>query len=117
MAYIGLIVDDVVVNKFELKNNVLTIGRSPDNDVPIEDHAVSSFHAQVLKEEDPYLEGQTQYILEDLNSTNSTKVNGQKVEHHKLINGDLIQIGYNKFRFVDKNQVNLDRTAVIVPES
>ncbi|NVJ59062.1 MAG: FHA domain-containing protein [Gammaproteobacteria bacterium] len=117
MAYIGLIVDDVVVNKFELNNNVLTIGRSPENDVPIEDNSVSSFHAQVLKEDDPYLEGQTQYILEDLDSTNATKVNGLKINHHKLINGDLIQIGYNKFRFVDKSQVNLDRTAVIVPES
>jgi pSer/pThr/pTyr-binding forkhead associated (FHA) protein len=116
MAYIGLLVDDVIVNKFELEQGVLTIGRSPDNDVQIEDHAVSSFHAQILKEEDPYLEGQVQYILEDLKSTNSTKVNGNRIEKHKLINGDLIQIGYNKFRFVDKNQVNLDRTAVILPD-
>ncbi|MEE4245816.1 MAG: FHA domain-containing protein [Kangiellaceae bacterium] len=114
MAYIGLLLDGVVVKKFELTDNALTLGRSPNNDVPIEDSAVSSFHAQVLREEDPYLEGQVQYILEDLQSTNSTKVNGIKVEKHKLINGDLIDIGYNTFRFVDETQVNLDRTAVIV---
>ncbi|NVJ49190.1 MAG: FHA domain-containing protein [Gammaproteobacteria bacterium] len=114
MAYIGLIVDDVIVNKFTLDSGVLTIGRSPQNDVPIEDGAVSSFHAQIIREEDPYLDGQVQYFLEDLKSTNSTKVNGIKIDHYRLINGDLIQIGYSSFRFVDKNQTNLDRTAVIV---
>ncbi|WMS85788.1 FHA domain-containing protein [Pleionea litopenaei] len=114
MAYLGLIIDDVIVNKFPLDSGVLTIGRSPQNDVPIEDNAVSSFHAQIIREEDPYLEGQVQYMLEDLKSTNATKVNGLAIDHHKLINGDLIQIGYSSFRFVDKSQVNLERTAVIV---
>ncbi len=116
MAYLGLIVDDVVVNKFDLESGVLTIGRSPDNDVQIEDNAVSSFHAQILREEDPYLDGQVQYLIEDLKSTNSTRVNGVKIDKQKLNNGDLIEIGYSKFRFVDKNQVSLDRTAVILPE-
>ncbi|PWK53014.1 FHA domain-containing protein [Pleionea mediterranea] len=116
MAHLGLIIDDVVVNKFDLEGGVLTIGRSPDNDVQIEDHAVSSYHAQIIREEDPYLEGQVQYLLEDLKSTNATKINGLKVDKQKLINGDLIEIGYSKFRFIDKHQVNLDRTAVILPE-
>jgi len=116
MAHLGLIVDDVIVNKFSLEDGVLTIGRSPDNDVQIEDQSVSSFHAQVLKEDDPYLDSEARYILEDLQSTNSTKVNGSKIEKYTLINGDLIEIGYTKFRFVDKTQTTLDRTAVILPE-
>ncbi|WP_144392255.1 FHA domain-containing protein [Pleionea sediminis] len=116
MAYLGLIVDDVVVNKFELNNGVLTIGRAPDNDVQIQDNSVSSFHAQILHEEDEYLEDQNHYEIEDLKSTNSTRVNGVKIEKQKLNNGDLIEIGYSKFRFVDKTQTNLDRTAVILPD-
>ncbi len=116
MAYLALLVDDVVVNKFNLNENALTIGRSPNNQVQIEDNAVSSFHAQITQESDPYFEGQIRYVLEDLKRTTATKVKGMKVNQHTLNNGDLIQIGYNKFRFVDEQQSNLDRTAVILPD-
>ncbi len=116
MAYLGLLVDDVVVNKFEISEGALTIGRAPDNQVQIEDHAVSSYHAQILCESDPYLENQHTYSIEDLKSTNATRVNGIKITQQKLNHGDLIEIGYNKFRFVDKSQTKLDRTAVILPE-
>ena len=116
MAFLALLVDDVVINKFELDNEKTTIGRAADNAIQIEEAAVSSTHAQVVQQSDPYMESSTQFFIEDLESTNSTRVNGSKITRQRLFHNDLIEIGYNKFRFVDKSQVDPDRTAVIITE-
>ncbi|HEV7869073.1 MAG TPA: FHA domain-containing protein [Chthoniobacteraceae bacterium] len=73
----------------ELSEDVITIGRVSDNLLQIDDASVSSHHAQLT------LVG-TDYILQDLGSTNGTRLNGQQVsegEDHKLTEGDTIRFG------------------------
>ena len=69
----------------------LTIGRAPDNAVIIDNPAVSGHHARVFSESGAV-------ILEDLNSTNGTFVNGQRVSQALAGPGDLIKIGSTTFR-------------------
>ncbi|MCL4523210.1 MAG: FHA domain-containing protein [Acidobacteria bacterium] len=64
----------------------ITIGRAPDNDIQIDNLAVSSHHARVFMEE-------SRLVLEDLNSLNGTFVNNQKVQRVNLKQADQILIG------------------------
>jgi pSer/pThr/pTyr-binding forkhead associated (FHA) protein len=70
----------------------LTIGRSPDNALIIDNPAVSGHHARVFSESGAV-------ILEDLNSTNGTFVNGQHTTRRVLRNGDVVQIGKHQLVF------------------
>lgn len=72
----------------------LTIGRSPDNNVPLmaDDSSVSGRHARIVSEGD-------RYFIEDLGSTNGTFLNTSKVrqgEREPLSNGDKIRVGAAK---------------------
>jgi predicted component of type VI protein secretion system len=64
----------------------VTIGRAPDNDIQIDNLAVSSHHARVFMEE-------SRLVLEDLNSLNGTFVNNQKIQRVNLKQADQILIG------------------------
>ena len=71
----------------------LSIGRSPDADVRIEDRFASSIHARV------YSRG-ANYYAEDMNSTNGTFLNGAVLEGEaELADLDEIKIGDTEFRF------------------
>jgi FHA domain-containing protein len=70
----------------------LTIGRSPDNAVIIDNPAVSGHHARVYSESGAM-------ILEDLNSTNGTYVNGQHTPRRLLRSGDVVLIGKHQLVF------------------
>ena len=76
------------------RGGVYRIGRE-GADLMLEDEKVSRKHAEIG------LYGPEAYVLRDLASTNGTLVNGRRVsEKVKLKNGDLIQIGDTKIRFV-----------------
>ncbi len=70
----------------ELLDDVITVGRLPDNAIQIDDASVSSHHAQFS------LVG-GEYELKDLNSTNGTYVNGQRADVVSLKPGDKIRFG------------------------
>jgi hypothetical protein len=71
----------------------LSIGRSRDADVPIEDRYASGVHARVFSRAD-------RFLVEDMNSTNGTLLNGASLhDEAELIDGDTIQIGDTVFRF------------------
>ncbi len=71
----------------------LSIGRSKDSDVRIEDRYASSLHARVFSREG-------RYFVEDMNSTNGTLLNGATLKGEaELIDGDVVQIGDTEFRF------------------
>jgi multidrug efflux pump subunit AcrA (membrane-fusion protein) len=72
-----------------------TLGRTPDNDIRIDEDFISRHHAVLL------LSGITT-IVEDLNSTNGTYVNGEPVNRRTLKEGDLVTLGKTEFRFVVK---------------
>lgn len=116
MAHIELLVEDVVINKWDLDEEVVILGRSKDCDIQIDDQSVSSKHARVVAEEDEFLQGNSNFYLEDLKSTNGTELNDKPVRRQKLADGDLIKIGFTQFRFIE-NQANLlDQTAVILQD-
>jgi pSer/pThr/pTyr-binding forkhead associated (FHA) protein len=71
----------------------LSIGRSRDSDVQIEDRYASSLHARVFSRGG-------RFFVEDMNSTNGTLLNGATLKGEaELIDGDSVQIGDTVFRF------------------
>jgi pSer/pThr/pTyr-binding forkhead associated (FHA) protein len=83
--------DDKVLKRYPL-GPLATIGRLPDNTVVIDNPAVSGHHACVS------LDGSS-FILEDLDSTNGTLVDGRRVTRHTLRHGDAFQIGNHALEF------------------
>lgn len=79
---------------YEIRSEETLIGRNPTTDVTLLDENISREHAIVLFEPDADV-----YTVEDLQSTNGTKVNGKGVRSEELMNGDEIQIGHTVFRF------------------
>jgi hypothetical protein len=76
--------------KYGLNGNIFTIGRAENNDIVLRDGSSSSSHA-VLK-----LTECGDFAITDLESTNYTKVNGQKVRTMTLMNGDVLQMGESR---------------------
>ena len=76
MAKLILLLDDRVVNEFPVDAPV-TIGRQSDNAVVIDNAAVSSHHACVYRDDD-------HFVVEDLQSTNGTFVNGTRISRRNL---------------------------------
>jgi len=70
------------------------IGRNPTTDVTLLDENISREHALILLDADS-----GSYTIEDLQSTNGTKVNGKGVRSQALRHGDEIQVGHTVFRF------------------
>jgi pSer/pThr/pTyr-binding forkhead associated (FHA) protein len=79
---------------FEMRKDRMTIGRSRESDIFLEDLAVSRLHTTITRE------GQGQYVIRDENSANGTYVNGQKIAEHVLDEGDEIQVGQTTLAFV-----------------
>ena len=72
--------------RFELEDAVLRLGRDASNVLQIHDTEVSRHHAELRR-------GDDDFTIADLNSSNGTFVNGQKVHVHRLSSGDQIQVG------------------------
>jgi pSer/pThr/pTyr-binding forkhead associated (FHA) protein len=89
----------------------VSIGRLPDNQMIIDNPAVSGRHARVYKEGN-------HYVLEDLKSTNGTFVNDKPVARHTLLEGDVIMVGKHHLIFTQKGgeQVEARQTEKFVPE-
>jgi pSer/pThr/pTyr-binding forkhead associated (FHA) protein len=99
-----------LISELILENEVTSIGRKSDNDIHIDNPAVSGKHARVL-----FMGGEA--FLEDLESTNGTFVNSEKITKHLLTNGDLITIGQHQLKFegAEAEEGDLEKTVVIKP--
>lgn len=73
-----------------LSHSKVTIGRHPDNSIPITDDQASRFHAEIEAADGGY-------TVRDLGSKNGTKVNEQKVKEAKLKPGDVVRVGGHEF--------------------
>jgi pSer/pThr/pTyr-binding forkhead associated (FHA) protein len=71
---------------------VATIGRTADNEIPVELPEVSRRHARLIFENNGF-------TIKDLNSNNGTYVNGERVPEARLKQGDRIQVGPAVFLF------------------
>jgi pSer/pThr/pTyr-binding forkhead associated (FHA) protein len=77
----------------------MKIGRAPDNEIIIEDDAVSGHHALIKVEPAQEQDGASQYMIEDLDSTNHTYVNNKEIKRHILVDGDIIRVGTTRLKF------------------
>ena len=75
-----------------LPNQMVTVGRAPDNDVVVSDPATSGRHGRIEVRAGAFW-------ISDLGSTNGTLVNGEPVIERQLADGDVIAIGQNTIRF------------------
>jgi len=71
---------------FDLSGAEITVGRVPDNKIQIEHASVSGHHA-VFK-----LDAQD-YVIKDLDSTNGTRINGERITEQKLRRNDILRLG------------------------
>jgi len=116
LKYKGAAVKEILLDK-----EMTTIGRKPDNDIIIDNQAVSGHHASIKREGDVL-------TIEDLSSLNGTYLNSQKVSTAELFNNDVILIGVHtldviseKNREADKKPFairgrSMDETMVIAPD-
>ncbi|MCK6390905.1 MAG: FHA domain-containing protein [Azonexus sp.] len=98
MAKLILSMDGLVLKEILLDKERLTIGRKPQNDIQIDNLAISGEHAVVVTI-------LADSFLEDLNSTNGTQVNGQAVKRHFLRHNDIIELGKYKLKYLADNGV------------
>jgi pSer/pThr/pTyr-binding forkhead associated (FHA) protein len=89
MARLLLKFESEVVKEVPLSSRPVTIGRAPDNDIPIDNLAVSNYHARVYSEAGCL-------VIEDLDSLNGTFVNDMRVERATLKDGDSIAVGKHR---------------------
>ena len=113
MALIAQLHDGVTINKCPLDQPKLTIGRSSECDIFIDDVVVSTRHAVIEQADSPDTEAQIDYYIRDLASTNGTQVNGEAVSRRKLSHNDVIRIGWVSFKFIDENKADSEETAKI----
>jgi len=92
MAKVVVKFGNKVLGEVALSAPEVTIGRSPENDIHIDNLAVSNFHARIIREG-------AQYFIQDLGSLNGTFVDGQKVEIRELFSGDSITIAKHTLTF------------------
>ncbi len=118
MAVLAQLVDDVVANRFEISRKRLSIGRHHNNDIQIDEQAVSSRHALISTEANPDFPDYKEFFVEDLGSTNGTFVNDEKVTSKtRLHNNDVIRLAWNKFKFIDSMEGQLEKTVHMLKDT
>ncbi len=114
MAKLILSMDNLVLKEIPLNKERTTLGRKAHNDIQIDNLAVSGEHAVIVTI-------LNDSFLEDLNSTNGTFVNGQQVKKHFLQNGDVIELGKYRLKYVNESaqqsaQADFEKTMVLRPD-
>jgi len=80
---------------FPVEGERITVGRRPDSDIFLDDVTVSRDHALLVKRGEGW-------FIDDLGSLNGTYVNRQRIESHRLNDGDELQIGKYKLAYLSR---------------
>jgi hypothetical protein len=80
---------------FPLDNDRMTIGRNPDAEIFLDDVTVSRNHAMLVRRPDGI-------YIDDLGSLNGTYVNKRRIESHRLVDGDELQVGKYKLTYLER---------------
>lgn len=111
MAQLIQLIDDVVANTFEVNPGRIYLGRHFENDIRLDDAAVSARHAVIVAEPNEHFAQFFEYYLEDLDSTNGTFLNDRKISgRQRLHHNDIVRIAWNQFKFIDHQEPDLERT-------
>lgn len=102
-------IDGVVIKEVQLTKERTMLGRRPYNDIVIDNLAVSGEHAVM------HMTGH-EVEVEDLGSTNGTYVNGKAIKRQVLRNGDTIEVGKYKIRFLhEEEDGGYEKTMIFKP--
>ena len=113
MAKLVLSFNGASVSEYTLDKETITIGRKPDNDIHIDNLAVSSHHAKILTI-------LNDSFIEDLGSTNGTFINGNKITKHALQPGEVIAIGKHELKYINEAAEaggDFEKTMIIRPDA
>ena len=91
MARLVLLSEGLSGRTFVLKGAKTTVGRVPDNDFQIPEASVSSHHCEL------HLQGKD-LLVKDLESTNGTFINGERVTETLLKAGQILRLGMIEMR-------------------
>jgi signal transduction histidine kinase/pSer/pThr/pTyr-binding forkhead associated (FHA) protein len=100
--------------RYELDEDIVSLGRESTNRIQLHDQEVSRHHAELRRE------GGRDFRLVDLKSSNGTFVNERRVQEHALASGDRVQIGGTLLLFTgaqDESAGDLSHRVQIVPEA
>ncbi len=98
MARLILTLGGQIMAEYNMTKERYTVGRLPDNDVRIDNPAVSGHHSLIINI-------LNDSFLEDLNSTNGTYVNGKLIKKHALQHDDVITIGHHQLKFISSGSI------------
>ena len=114
MAKIILSMEGLTLKEIPLSKERITIGRKAHNDIQIDNLAISGEHAVIVT---------ILYdsFLEDMGSTNGTVVNGQSVKKHFLQNGDVIELGKYRLKYINEvpqqtSAADFEKTMILRPD-
>src|ERR1700728_780877 len=82
---------------FDLTGPEITVGRVEDNKIQVEHASVSGHHA-VLKLD------ALDYVIKDLDSTNGTRINGERISQQKLRRNDILRLGNIELLYDSEHQ-------------
>lgn len=113
MAKLILTLDGSYVHEYALTHLKTTIGRKSSNDIHLDNLAISGEHAVVLKQGNDF-------FVEDLNSTNGTRVNNALAKKQKLNNEDVIELGRFSLTFLEQEagaSAAFEKTMMVHPSA
>lgn len=105
MAKVHLKFGQSVLKSFDLLEGVtVKVGRMPDNDIQIDNLAVSGHHCRICWEDD-------HFVIEDNNSLNGVWIGGKRVPKAQLYHGDVVHVGKHCLGFEDEAHRSRTRPA------
>ena len=113
MAKLILSFNGAVVSEHELTKETTTIGRKPNNDIQVDNLAVSGVHAKILTI-------LNDSFIEDLGSTNGTYIGEEKITKRALNDGDVITLGKHELAYVNEaatGEDEFEKTMILQPGS
>jgi signal transduction histidine kinase/pSer/pThr/pTyr-binding forkhead associated (FHA) protein len=93
--------------RYELEGATVGLGRDSSNPIQLHDTEVSRQHAEIRG-------GRNRYAICDLDSSNGTFVNGQRVQQHELASGDQVQVGSTLMLFTGGSEESAEDLAATI---
>src|SRR5687767_8946225 len=108
MSKLVLLTEGFAGRTYELNVEKTTVGRVEDNAFQIAEPSVSSHHAEII------LKG-TDVLIKDLNSTNGTYINGEKITEAVLKPGQTLKFGQVELRLEGKDGAGAPKAGATAP--
>ncbi|MGD2117429.1 MAG: FHA domain-containing protein [Chromatiales bacterium] len=106
----------VIVHRGRIEKNIplrhdsMIIGRKSESDIRLDENLVSARHARIFQKNG-------RVYIDDMSSTNGTRVNGERINEARLQTGDQISIGNYKLVFVTEHGDTNDPDATVIVSS